>query len=246
MPTKGWAAPEVEQAYARARELCHQLGSAPQLFAALRGLWEYYELRANTGAATEIAEEILSLAERAADRALLVIAHDVMGDNALWIGNFSASYAHTTKGIALYDPKQDRDIAYAHGGYDPAMACRAFGAHALWYLGHPDRALKQSEDAVTFARALSHPASLIQALSHAVWHHIFRRQPGVAREQAQAALDLSTQQGSQFWTAHTAISLGWASARTGRPDDEIVQIKRGIAAYKATGAELEQNSGWGS
>ena len=39
---KGFAAPEVEQAYARARELCQQVGDTPQLFPVLRGLWVFY------------------------------------------------------------------------------------------------------------------------------------------------------------------------------------------------------------
>ena len=37
MATKGYAAPEVEQAYARARELCRQVGETPQLFPVLLG-----------------------------------------------------------------------------------------------------------------------------------------------------------------------------------------------------------------
>ena len=40
--TKGPAAPEVEQTYARARTLCAQVGETPQLFQALRGLWSCY------------------------------------------------------------------------------------------------------------------------------------------------------------------------------------------------------------
>ena len=36
--TKGPAAPEVEQTYARARVLCAQVGETPQLFPTLRGL----------------------------------------------------------------------------------------------------------------------------------------------------------------------------------------------------------------
>ena len=43
--TKGNAAPEVERAYARARELCAQLGDTPQLFPVLRGLMVYYQKR---------------------------------------------------------------------------------------------------------------------------------------------------------------------------------------------------------
>jgi predicted ATPase len=218
MPMKGWGAPEVEQTYARARELCHQLGATPQLFAALRGLWEYYELRAHTEPATEIAQEILSLAERADDRKLLLIAHDVMGDNSLWAGDFSAAHLHTAQGIALYDPVLDRDLAYGHGGYDPAMACRAFGAHALWYLGFPDRAAKQSQDAVKFARELGHPQSLVHALGHGALLHQFRRDARSVLEHALAALELSRELESDFWMAHPAISQGWALAAQGQRD----------------------------
>jgi predicted ATPase len=40
--TKGNAAPEVEQTYARARMLCQRLGETPQLFPVLFGLWTFY------------------------------------------------------------------------------------------------------------------------------------------------------------------------------------------------------------
>src|SRR5262249_6148452 len=43
--TKGYAGPEVGEAYLRARELCRELGEAPpQLFAVLHGLYRFYHL----------------------------------------------------------------------------------------------------------------------------------------------------------------------------------------------------------
>ena len=45
MAAKGWAAPEVEQTYARARVLCAQARKTAQLFPALRGLWRFYRSR---------------------------------------------------------------------------------------------------------------------------------------------------------------------------------------------------------
>src|SRR5216684_1617076 len=55
--TKGFAAPEAEHAYSRARELCQQLGETPQLFPALRGLWTFYLLRAEYETARELGEQ---------------------------------------------------------------------------------------------------------------------------------------------------------------------------------------------
>ena len=40
--TKGYAAREVEQTYARARVLCAQVGKTPQLVSTLGGLWRFY------------------------------------------------------------------------------------------------------------------------------------------------------------------------------------------------------------
>ena len=45
MASKGYAAPEVEQTYARAQELCRQVSETPQLFPTLRGLCRFYYTR---------------------------------------------------------------------------------------------------------------------------------------------------------------------------------------------------------
>ena len=60
MATKGYAAPEVEQAYTRARELCQQVGETPQLFPVLMGLWVFYIVRAEYQTARELAEQLLT------------------------------------------------------------------------------------------------------------------------------------------------------------------------------------------
>jgi predicted ATPase len=52
--TKGPAAPEVEQTYARARVLCAQVGDTPQLFPTLGGLWRFYYARGALRTAREL------------------------------------------------------------------------------------------------------------------------------------------------------------------------------------------------
>jgi len=49
MLAKGWAAPEVGRAYARARELGQQGGETPQLFPILFGLWAFILHSQSTG-----------------------------------------------------------------------------------------------------------------------------------------------------------------------------------------------------
>ena len=54
MLTKGFAAPEVEKIYSRARELYQQVGESPQFFPMLYGLWQFYSVRAEYNTAREL------------------------------------------------------------------------------------------------------------------------------------------------------------------------------------------------
>src|SRR5262249_20697884 len=78
MATKGHGVLEVERVYTRARELCQQIGETPQLFAVLRGLWNFYLVRAEFKTARETAEQFLSLAQRLQDPTFLLGAHEQM------------------------------------------------------------------------------------------------------------------------------------------------------------------------
>src|SRR5262249_47905114 len=60
---KGFAAPEVEITYTRARELCRQVGETSQLFTALRGLWVFWHVRPNHHTARELGEQMMALAQ---------------------------------------------------------------------------------------------------------------------------------------------------------------------------------------
>src|SRR5207253_11002469 len=71
MAAKGYAAPEVEQAYARARELCQQVGETPQLFRILGGLSTFYAVRGEVQTARELGEQLLQLAQNMQDPVFL-------------------------------------------------------------------------------------------------------------------------------------------------------------------------------
>jgi predicted ATPase len=91
--TKGYAAPEVGHTYARARALCQQVGETPQLFPVLRGLWNFYVIRMELRTGRELAEQLLSLAQRAQDPALLQQAHSALAGALVHLGEFSATQA---------------------------------------------------------------------------------------------------------------------------------------------------------
>ena len=165
---KGFGAPEVEQAYTRARELCQHVGNTPQLFPALRGLWQFYIHRAQLQTAHGLGEHLLSLARGVQDPALLLEAHRAVGEPLLWMGKFLPAREHLEHGRALYDARQHRPHAFLYG-LDPGVTCPSFASQALWCLGYPDQALKRVQEALTLAQEFAHPFSRAFSLYFAAW-----------------------------------------------------------------------------
>ena len=73
--TKGHAAPEVEHAYARARELCQQVGDTPSSCGADGDLVTFYRHRGEFQTARELRGATPRLAQRLHDPELLLHAH---------------------------------------------------------------------------------------------------------------------------------------------------------------------------
>jgi predicted ATPase len=195
--------------------------------------------------ARELGEQLLALAQRIGDAALLLEAHYALGNTLNYLGEFPATQAHFAQGIALYDPKQHRAHAFRYG-QDPGMMCRAYAGVTLWLLGYPDQALQQSHEALTLAQELAHSYSLATALAFAGWVHHFRREGQLTRERAEAAIALASEQGFKVLVAQGTIFQGWAltkgyaepDTREGQRKKGLAKIQEGLAAWRATGAKV--------
>jgi predicted ATPase len=237
MATKGLAAPEVEHTYGRARELCHQLGDMPQLFPVLSGLQRFYLIRAEFQTAHELAQQLLRLAARQHEPALLLEGHRASGNTLFWLGEVVPAHTHLVQGIALYDPQQHRGHAVQYGR-DPGVDCRAYASWTLWMQGYPDQALRMCHEALTLAARVAHPYSLAQALAWATILHEFRRETQAVQERAAALIALCTEHGFAQWLASGTIYRGWALAAQGQVREGLAQMRQGLAAVRATGAEI--------
>ncbi len=237
MATKGFTAPEVEVAYARARELCQQVGDTPQLFPVLHGLWRFYNARGEFQTARELGEQLVALAHRVCDSALLLEAHRALGQTTFWLGEMALSRAHMEQGMAFYDFQQHRSHTMMYG-QDPGVVCQSFAAWALWMLGYPDQARQRIDEALTLAQELAHPFSLVYALTCAAIVHGFRREGRAIQKRAEEVMTLSREHGFPFWVTWGTILQGWALATQGQEAAGTTQIRQGLAAYQATGTEV--------
>ena len=234
--TQGYAAPDVERTYARARELCRTLGDPPELFAVLFGQALWHTLRGQYQTAQELAEQLLRMAQQRHDLMSLVEAHTVLGTLLVTRGALEAGCTHLEAGLALYRPEQHR--AHVDGyGQDPAVGCLHFLSQALWLRGYPDQAFARLDAVLHLARELAHPVSLLFSLNAALLHQHCRNGQAV-QQWAEAIITLATEQALPYWLTLGTMYHGWALAAQGQMEAGIAQVQQGLAAYRATGARF--------
>jgi predicted ATPase len=235
--TRGYAAPDVAHTYARARDLCRRMGDTLQLFVALRGLQLFHAVRAELQMASQLAEELLLLAQRQHDPTLLVFAHLALGITLFHHGAFVPARVHLEQGMVLDVSSLKHPHAFLYGN-DAVVVCISWAALTLWLLGYPDQAQQRGHEALTRARQLAQPFSLAFALDWAAWLHQLRREPQATHDQAETAMALCTAQGFAQLLAFGHMLRGWALAAQQQGEDGIAYIHQGLAAYQATGAAV--------
>jgi predicted ATPase/class 3 adenylate cyclase len=234
--TMGMASPETGHVYARAYELCQQVGESPQLFPILAGLARFYLQRREYQTARELGEQMLRLAQRVHDPAGLANAHITLGNPLILLGEWSAARTHLEQGVAFYNAQQPRSHGFLVASHEGVFGlCRL--AHVLWLLGYPDQALRRSHEALTLARELAHPFSLVTALFYVAEVHMRRREGQSTYEQAEAALGLAHEHGFALRVAQAMTLQGWALVEQGQGEAGIAQMRQGQAALRATGTE---------
>jgi predicted ATPase/predicted Ser/Thr protein kinase len=236
---QGYAAPEPERTYDRARALCERVQEAPEFFLVLWGLWMLYEVRSDLKKSRALAEQLLALAQRAQDRAQLLQAHMALTVTFFSLGELAAVREHAEQGVALYDPGRHGSHTHLYG-QNPKVVCLAFGAVSLWLLGYPDQARERSREAVALGEDLGHPTSRALALAFAAMLRQYCRDPVGVQESADATTVIATEHRLSLWLADGLVMGGWAVAEQGASARGIAMLRQGLADWSATGAETHR------
>jgi predicted ATPase len=152
-------------------------------------------------------------------------------------GNIAAGRAHFDQAIALYDPAEHRPLA-TRFGQDVGMVTLSHRSIALWLLGYPQAALRDTDDALKNAREIGQAATLMFALAYAAIPYTLYGNHAAAAAQAQELAVLAEEKGSPLWKALGVMSQGNVLALAGRASDAIEMLSSGIAAFRTTGATL--------
>jgi len=165
-------------------------------------------------------------------------AHYALGDTLFWVGEFEQSLYHVLEGIRYYDSRQHHALSFVYGGYDPGVACLSFAGWNLWMLGRTLEAVAQTNESIALAERLQHPFSKSIALSFGALLHQLRRDVKSTRKLAEETIELCSEHGIETFLEMGNVMLGWAQNQEDPASDGVERIRKGIAAWRATGADL--------
>jgi predicted ATPase len=226
--TRGFSHSRLGLAYARAWELCQQLGDHSRGFTALRGLYLQHLNLLELEKAQHFAEEGLRVAERLGDAACLVGALVALGTVLFNQGKLEAALAHYRRAFQLFDPNmQFPDWPGSH----PGVVCQFWPALISWMLGYPDRSLGELRAAVRSAETLGHPFTLAQTLCWAAYVHVFRREPSAVADCAGRALRICEEQRIAHYHGIALCADGWALGASGDSEKGLAQIEQGLDSF---------------
>ena len=234
---KGSAATEVEQTYARARELCGQLGDSRHLFPVLRGLHSFYVVRGPLRTACSMVEELHETAKRDTNPLQMIEANRRLGWCRFCMGDIESGRTSLRESLEAYDRAQStRHILTV--GSDPGVIGLANLAWLEGLAGNPWQAVDYSTRAIELARELSFDLGLAYAtgMSAALYQSL-----GDAARTAQLAretIELARRCGFPYWIAWETGLLGWAMAAQGETEAGIEMIEHGLRSYQETGSGL--------
>jgi predicted ATPase len=244
MAVHGYASPEVEACYQRAQELCQELSDTPELvpvpkvIPVLHGLWTSNVVRAQHASALAIGQQVLEFGVATDDDGVLVQGNLELGWSHFFRGELQQAREHLERVLELYDHERHGSHAFIYGD-NPATSARSCLAEVLWLLGHVDQARRRSQENLTILRSfVEHPYSVAFGLDIAAFLRQYLRDPQTAGVLVDEALAISETHGLALIGAMASVVRGWVSVCRGELAEGIAQMRRGLAAQLATGAEL--------
>ena len=237
---RGWGVPEVHRVFTRALELCQRKRDR---FQALRGLWGYYLLTADSHLKTarRVAEECLDIANNLDRSEFLVEAHMMLGVSLFYSGELKNAHDNLLHGIKLYNREAHSFNCFLYG-LDPGVTCQSYAALVLWILGYPDRAVKMGKSAIDLAGKVPHPFSRSVAQCAITTVHQFRRDPGNTAVCANEAISFAKLNGFVFFRLLATIDSGWAYVDQGNVEDGIDRIHQALEELRATGTIMSRSA----
>ncbi len=235
--TKGFASSDVAAALLKARGLLDESIHPLECLAALGGLFGYHLIRSELPQGLKLIEPYL---QRTTDRLTDNIANYFAGTAYLHIGNFSNAKFHLEKALSLYDEDICRPIAFVPGHHVGSFTL-VWLSLAYLYLGKMRQATETMSAAIKDARSRTHPFTLMSALLAEARFRIHTRDLEGAVAATEEGFAIATEQRSPYHLSRASILRAVTVALSGRPEEGIALMEKGLVAHRQTGANFQSS-----
>jgi predicted ATPase len=233
--TKGYAAPEAGEAFARARDLCERLNRPSRLGLILEGQFSFRLVRGELEQSKRHAEEIRHLGEAM----WTCFGSTYSAATHFFLGRFTDARADDENALSLWDPTYRASVTPR--AEDPCVVMRMRLSRTLLCLGYLDQACLRRQEALAEARQLS-PYTLAWALSVA-WQIHWAMEEGVtsAARMLRSAEELRAIAGKYdfpYFFAIGNIMRGWGLGTGGQSSEGILLLLEGLTTLRTAGCSL--------
>jgi predicted ATPase len=234
--------PKPGRRWSGARLLIEQaeaLGEPPEdpllLSSVLYSLWVGSFLTFNGDVCCDLAAQVLSLAQKQGDVGTLMSGHSSMGTSLLFTGEIAEGRSHLDQAFALYAPAEHCPLAMRFG-QDVRVETLAYRAIALWALGYSDAALADIERMLKDAREIGQAATLMFALVHGSWIHLFCGNYATGNELADECIALAEEKNATFWKVAGIALKARIFAASGKAPDAVQAMTSTKDRWRSTGS----------
>jgi tetratricopeptide (TPR) repeat protein len=245
--TRGYAAGDVHEAYARATLLCQNVKDQSLRMQALVGLFTFYLMGGKPRHALELGKQMIIAARSMKNRSYVGDGHTCTGMALLYQGHY----------IAAQDYFDQAREAYGHGnGASPTIYqsdyldylltytavnlwLLGYSAINLWVLGYPDRAKALVSRESFLMQQLSHPLSRVVNQVMLASYHQCRSEADETLKLSDEGIRLASEYGFFHWLTAATMCKGWALANLGKLDEGMALLREGLNNWHLIGSKTE-------
>jgi len=234
MQTRGFRAPEVNQSYARVRELMQEQVEA--LPVDDLASWDPYisYAQADFHLRHWLAGHIVEQGRRQRRPRLLSLGYRMLAVDHLMWGQMQLAREHIGRSVAAGEEVEQEWTLDPRDGHNQVAALMV-ASFIFSALGEPEEARRYSRNALALAKHIGQPHILAYALTYSAVSCQLRRETQEALELAVTAHAFSSEHDLGVWLAISAVIRGWASCMLGQPAEGLPLLRQGIERWRMLG-----------
>ena len=232
---KGFPAPEVGAAYARASQLNKRVGSPKTEIRVRVGQWINTWVRGELTASLGHADALVVLSEEFPDPALVLQGHASRGQVLMHMGRLAEAFEQLQLGLSAIqnDPPETPQAQNA------AVSCAAYASWVAGMMGHRDKARTLVERSHELAALRDNPYAVAIHNALCLETFMFLGDVETCLEYSNNAIRVSTDNDYTFWLGTGLVMRGWCLGQTRDFENALAAIREGITIFAGTGAGVQ-------